>query len=70
MFGLCEFLVEQKVFDRIELSRLPVGHTHEDIDAMFGTIWTRLRSKTMLSPDEFKTEVMLALKAIKTDVIV
>ena len=70
MFGLCEFLVEQKVFDRIELSRLPVGHTHEDIDAMFGTIWTRLRTKTMLSPDEFKTEVMLALKAIRTDVIV
>ena len=69
MFGLCEFLVEQKVFSRIELSRLPVGHTHEDIDAMFGTIWTRLRSKTMLSPDEFKTECMLALKATKTDVI-
>lgn len=62
MFGLCEFLVDMEVFDKIELSRLPVGHTHEDIDAMFGTIWTHLRRKTLLSPEEFKIQVMQAFK--------
>jgi len=38
MFGLIELLHEFNVFETIEFNRLPVGHTHEDIDAMFGTI--------------------------------
>jgi hypothetical protein len=54
MFGLCETLVDNDLFDMIELNRLPVGHTHEDIDALFGTIWTHLRDKTILSIDEFE----------------
>ena len=63
MFGLCELLVDHKVFDKIELNRLPVGHTHEDIDALFGTIWSHLRSKTILSPDEFKRLVAQAFES-------
>jgi hypothetical protein len=68
MFGLCELLVDHKVFDKIELNRLPVGHTHEDIDALFGTIWSHLRSKTILSPDEFRTLVARAFEAPTTKV--
>jgi hypothetical protein len=29
MFGLCEYLIDEGIFRRVELSRLPVGHTHE-----------------------------------------
>ena len=34
--GFMELLVALRVVPEIYLSRLPVGHTHEDIDAMFG----------------------------------
>jgi len=33
-----ELLVAQRVVKKIVFSRLPTGHTHEDIDAIFGTI--------------------------------
>jgi hypothetical protein len=38
------------VFDRIEVARLPVGHTHEDIDAMFGVLWRATRGQTIMTP--------------------
>ena len=41
--AFCEYLVSQTPIEEIVLSRLPVGHTHEDIDAMFGTIWEYIR---------------------------
>ena len=36
-------LIWRKLFDEIEISFLPVGHTHVDIDQMFGTIKTTLK---------------------------
>lgn len=38
---------------RIVLTRLPVGHTHEDIDALFGNIWTGLRNEKMITPQSY-----------------
>lgn len=35
VLGYCGFLAQCGVFESIELSFLPVGHTHEDIDQMF-----------------------------------
>ncbi|PFX12470.1 hypothetical protein AWC38_SpisGene23570 [Stylophora pistillata] len=35
MFGLLALLVEEAIFE-IRVNFLPVGHTHEDIDAFFG----------------------------------
>ena len=32
-YAFCKFLVGSGIFDRVEVSRLPVGHTYEDIDA-------------------------------------
>jgi len=43
ILGFCEYLVAVTPIKQIVLSRLPVGHTHEDIDAKFGTIWTNIR---------------------------
>ena len=34
--GLTQLLVMRKIFDKVKISFLPVGHTHEDIDAVFG----------------------------------
>lgn len=43
VFAICELLISRKLFDRIVLNRLMPGHTHCDVDAMFGNIWTLLR---------------------------
>ena len=45
VFGYLAFLVQKRVFETIELTFLPVGHTHEDIDQMFSrfAVWLRLR---------------------------
>lgn len=47
---VCEMLVARRLTKSIFLTRLPVGHTHEDIDAKFGRLWLpladiRLRSR-------------------------
>jgi hypothetical protein len=36
MFGMGELLVRLGIFRKVKFSFLPVGHTHEDIDACFG----------------------------------
>ena len=36
LFGFLSLLVERGVFKKVLLSFLPVGHTHEDIDQLFG----------------------------------
>jgi len=35
ILALCEYLVASTSIEEIFLSRLPVGHTHEDIDARY-----------------------------------
>lgn len=34
----CEHLVQKRICRKLTLTRLPTGHTHEDIDAIFGLI--------------------------------
>lgn len=54
-----EILVSKRVVRKIIFSRLPTGHTHEDIDACFGTI-SRCVIKfrdLMLTLDDFKEHV-------------
>jgi ferredoxin-fold anticodon binding domain-containing protein len=55
-YALCEDLVRQGVFDSIEAARLPVGHTHEDIDAMFGVLWRAAQGKTIVTLGKIKKE--------------
>ena len=63
-YAFCEFLVRDNVFDHIEVSRLPVGHTHEDIDAMFGVLWRAAQGKTIVTPQQWQE---MALNAFKED---
>ena len=43
VLAFCEWLVANTPVQKLVLTRLPVGHTHEDIDARFGTIWKYIR---------------------------
>ena len=60
--SFCQLLLKLRVFDVIEVNRLPVGHTHEDIDAMFGNLWKYFRSETVRTPQEFKNHILNAFK--------
>lgn len=49
-YALLDDLICDGVFERIEVCRLPVGHTHEDIDALFGVLWRAMQNKTLMTP--------------------
>ena len=55
MIALGEWLVDQGLVSKVEFSMLPVGHTHEDIDAMFRFIADSLRRVGLVrTPQEFE----------------
>ncbi len=60
--GCLEFLVARGVARNIFYTRLPVGHTHEDIDACFALVWNWFKKKTIFHPDQYKTELEMAMK--------
>jgi hypothetical protein len=66
-YCFCEYLVRMGVFDHIEVNRLPVGHTHEDIDALFGVLWRAVQGKTIITPQEWKTLAIGAFTSDKLD---
>jgi hypothetical protein len=53
VYGSLEHLVAQGFCESIEVWRLPVGHTHEDIDARFGVISQSLRRKSLYTVEQF-----------------
>ena len=57
MIGMCELLVARKIVKRVVLSRLMVGHTHEDIDGRFAKIWTRVRNAFVLTMNQYKSNI-------------
>jgi hypothetical protein len=61
--AVAEWLVLKGLTTRVVLTRLPVGHTHEDIDAQFAHIWKALRQQYVLSP---QMQEILAIKGLGT----
>jgi hypothetical protein len=55
VFGAMEHLVHAGLCSTIEVWRLMVGHTHEDIDGRFGVLSTHIRGATILTPQQFAT---------------
>lgn len=53
---ICTGLVSKLV-----ISRLMVGHTHEDIDARFALIWKRVRSAFVLCMSQYKNAIEQAV---------
>lgn len=60
-----EFLVAKRMAKRVYYTRLPVGHTHEDIDACFALIWNWFKKVSISSVQQYKEEVEAALKDSK-----
>jgi hypothetical protein len=58
VLGVLELLVVKRICKDIWYSRLPTGHTHEDIDGCFGTIWSALCSEPLLTMDDWKDKVL------------
>lgn len=58
MLAICELLVARRLTKKIVLSRLPVGHTHEDIDGKFGILWRGFRLNHIITP-QVRITVML-----------
>jgi hypothetical protein len=64
VIALAELIVARGLVKKVVLTRLPVGHTHEDIDSKFALIWKRVRSQFVLSPIQYAE---LIDKALTTD---
>ena len=39
-----------------------VGHTHEDIDAVFGRVWRSIRNQHVLTPQQYEKSLKVCLK--------
>ena len=62
----CEHLVQKRICQKLILTRLPTGHTHEDIDAVFGLIRQFFLSfDTIHTFSQFKDGLKALFKADK-----
>jgi hypothetical protein len=50
ILAMCEMMICRRLCHKIVLTRLPVGHTHEDIDGKFGQIWLSARDNMIMTP--------------------
>lgn len=66
MIAFCAWLIEQELFQVIELSYLPVGHTHCNVDIPFGMMKTYLRNKNIRTFEEFLAALPQMLKVTTT----
>ncbi|KAJ1436461.1 hypothetical protein B484DRAFT_428616 [Ochromonadaceae sp. CCMP2298] len=71
VLAFMDWLVSKRIVKRVYFTRLPVGHTHEDIDACFGVIWNSFKKQNVHSLQEFKIMVEAAMRdsKIPTEVV-
>ena len=62
MLAICELLVIRGGVREVHLSRLPVGHTHEDIDSVFSRIWTKVRDRAVITPQDYEAMLHTCIK--------
>jgi hypothetical protein len=58
---VAELLVAKGLCKRVVITRLPVGHTHEDIDSLFAKIWKKLRRMHVITPQQYEKLAKSAL---------
>lgn len=52
----------KRLTKRVVWTRLPVGHSHADIDAMFGKIWKKARREAITTPQRYRKIIEEAIK--------
>jgi hypothetical protein len=57
VFAYLSYLVQEGIFESIDVNFLPVGHTHEDIDQLFSVINRRMRLRDAYTFPQWKEEV-------------
>ena len=60
MMAYLTLLVHWHVFDTIEVNFLPVGHTHEDIDQMFGVLSRHFANRDAITRTDILKECQVA----------
>jgi hypothetical protein len=75
VLAMCELLVVKRIAREIYFTRLPTGHTHEDIDSCFAVIWSCFRSEPCETLALYKSRIeetfsATSLKAKMEDVYV
>ena len=70
MKAVCELMVARGLAKRVVLTRLPPGHTHEDIDAVFGKIWKYLAKRSIYTPQGYRRSLLISLHKRNIDVII
>jgi hypothetical protein len=63
VLSMLELLVVKRMCREVYFTRLPTGHTHEDIDAVFAVIWEACCYGPCLSLDDYKEKIEAAFKA-------
>lgn len=62
LFHRCYFYVIVIVVINCYYDRLLVGHTHEDIDAVFALIWEAIKDICCMSPQQYKAMILQAVR--------
>ncbi len=60
-YALCELIVSRGLVKQVFLTRLMVGHTHADIDAVFGRFWKCICTAHVNGPREYKAKIVESL---------
>lgn len=60
-YVISELIVAKRLCLQVTISRLITGHTHEDIDGVFGFIWTAIRNMQLITPDKFESAMAAAV---------
>jgi len=55
---LCELLIARGLTKKVVFTRLLVGHTHADIDAIFGRLWKALRDIHVSSAQAYRQKII------------
>lgn len=63
LLAMLELLVVKRICRDVYFTRLPVGHTHEDIDAAFAVIWSCFGSEPCETLEGYKSRIEKAFAA-------
>ena len=60
--AIIELLMARRLIKVGFFERLPVGHTPENLDGVFSRIWTRMRDRGVITPQDYRRLVMGILR--------